>query len=70
MRKTTLKEIRNAVRLGLAVDITSAAEVPTNYEKIAYSVGVYGLNGCLIQDRTTGEMYAVTARSTNLFILI
>lgn len=36
-------------------------------EKIGYSSGVYGLNGGLLQGRESGNYYAITARSSNLF---
>lgn len=69
MKKIRQKDIREYVRLGMAKDITSAAscEIPVNYIRIAYSAGTYGCNGCLIQECGTGDYYAITARSTNLF---
>lgn len=70
MRKYTLKELRNAVALGVAEDITSLQHpIPTNYEKIGYSTGVYGINGRLIRDVNTGTLYAITSRSTTLFMV-
>lgn len=72
MRKYTLKELKNFVRCGMAHDITNApeAEILTLWkrcEKVGYSLGTYGINGGLIQDRETGEFYAITARNSNLF---
>lgn len=71
--KTTLRDIRNT----RAVDLTntSSTEIYKLLEtidkvKIAYSVGIYGLNGCLIQDAKTGQLYKVTAHSAALFILM
>mgnify|MGYP004525768801 FL=1 len=72
MRKYTLKELRELVRLGMAYDLTnaSAAEVMTQWaqgEKVGYSSGVYGINGGLIQNTETGEYYAILSRNSNLF---
>lgn len=72
-RKYTQKEIKGYVRTGAATDITNwsfeqIAELTKKaLDKIGYSTGGYGLNGCIVQDIETGEMYAVTARSSALF---
>ena len=73
MRKYTLKELRDLVRLGVAEDYTNK---PSEYistlrrlEKVGYSSGVYGINGGLVQDTETGALYAITGRCSNLFIL-
>lgn len=49
-----MKELRDLVRLGVAEDYTNK---PSEYiytlrrlEKVAYSTGVYGINGGLVQD--------------------
>lgn len=77
MEKKTLKEIRSYIALGIAEDITrksfeeiEALRTSADLQKIAYSVGVYGISGALLQDRTSGKMYAITSRSTSLFQLI
>ena len=69
MEKIRQKDLREYIRRGWAKDLTNAAscEFPVNYTKIAYSSGVYGYNGCLIQECGTGDYYAITARCTNLF---
>ena len=72
MRKYTQKDLREFCRLGMAENITSAdtAEYECrNFEKIGYSRGVYGLNGGLLQDRESGEYFAIIGRSSNLFYL-
>lgn len=70
--KMTLREIKNYVKIGRAIDLTNAPEnqIPSNYERIAYSTDVYGVNGVLIEDTETKQLYAVTSRSTNLFRII
>lgn len=70
MRKYTQREIKALVREGYAIDITkSGAEnaIREPVEKIGYSVGVYGINGGVLQGRETGNLYAITARASSLF---
>jgi hypothetical protein len=73
MKKYTQKEIREFVRLGLAIDITNYNHAEMwnflkshRIEKVGYSSGIYGINGGLLIDEETGEKYAITARSTAL----
>lgn len=71
MKKYTQKELKNLVNLGLAVDVTRAGEreaIPENYTQIGYSAGVYGCNGMLLKGLETGQLYAVTSRTTAVFI--
>lgn len=74
MRKYTLSEIKKCVALGLAQDITNAThaeilEISNRCDNVGYSCGKYGINGGLLQDRTSGAMYAVTARNSTLFMI-
>lgn len=73
MRKYTQKELRQLVRLGVAEDYTHKpseyAQALNRLEKVGYSMGVYGLNGGLVQDPETGTLYAIIGRCTNLFIV-
>lgn len=73
MKKYTQKEIREFVRLGLAIDITNYSHAEMwnflkshRIEKVGYSSGIYGINGGLLIDEQTGEKYAITARNTAL----
>lgn len=75
MRKYTLKELKNLVKIGAASDITNFDFDQMNkflhlhtLEKIGYSSGVYGINGGLMQDRNTGALYAITRRNGTLFM--
>lgn len=36
-------------------------------DKVGYSAGIYGINGGLLQDYETGQLYAIIGRCTNLF---
>lgn len=69
MRKYTLKELRNLIRIGAAEDITGGnpPAISEPLDKIGYSSGIYGINGGLLQGRNTGNLYAITARNTTLF---
>lgn len=75
-KKYLLRELKTMVIKGEAVNITRAG-VP-EYEAIkaregyltviGHSEGVYGLSGLLIQGENTKTLYAITARSTALYI--
>lgn len=72
MRKYKLSELKSLVRCGMAHDLTNAtaAEVMEQWkhaEKVGYSSGIYGINGGLLQDGETGQLYAIIGRCTNLF---
>lgn len=73
MKKYTLKALRELVRLGVAEDYTNkpAENLYTlrRLEKVGYSSGVYGINGGLVEDTETGQLYAIIGRYSNLFIL-
>lgn len=76
MKKTTKKEIREYIRLGLAQDITlydfdQAEQLRKAHtlDVIVVSRGVYGMTGVLLQDEN-GECYAITARNSVLFQLV
>lgn len=76
MEKYTQKQLKELVKNGIAKDITGADSI--DYEKIrdiegslitiGYSHGTYVLNGLLIKGYKTKQLYAITARSTALFI--
>ena len=66
------KDIKNLVARGVARDITTGnidGVINNGVSVIAISYGVYGMNGGLFRDNATGELYAVTSRSGNLFRL-
>lgn len=73
MKKYKQRELRELVRLGLAEDYTNK---PAEYMyalrrlgKVGYSAGVYGINGGLVEDTETGQLYAIIGRCSNLFVL-
>ena len=72
MKKYTQKYFRELVKLGLAIDITTADsktidELYYKVDKIGYSMGINGTNGALFEDTKTGQKYVITARNGNLF---
>lgn len=76
MRKYGQREIKALVKSGAAVDISNhdnnarkELEAREGWlKKVGYSSGVYGLNGGLLKGRNSGTLYAITARTTALFI--
>ena len=76
MRKYTRKELRNMVSLGMAEDVTHANN--EDYRKIikkegflsqiGYSAGVYGCDGMLLQGHNSGSYYAVTSKTSAIYI--
>ena len=76
MKKYGQREIKALVKSGAAIDISNhdnsdrkALEVREGWlDKVGYSSGVYGLNGGLFKGHNSGTLYAITARTTALFI--
>lgn len=67
----TQRQIRFLVDVGAAVDVTKADDVriiPEPYRQIGYSAVVNGCNGRLLLGEETATLYAVTARTSALFI--
>ena len=74
MKIYKLKELKNLVALNGAIDLTnkSAKEMYAlmkehDIDKIGISHGIYGMNGGLLRDED-GNLYAITKRSTSLFV--
>ena len=76
MKRYTQRELKNLVALGAAEDITrgdnetreAIEAVEGYYTQIGYSAGVYGCNGMLLQGNKTGKLYAITARTTTIYV--
>lgn len=70
MKTMKQKEIKNLVKLGVAIDITAEEGNLDRYRQldpIAVSRGKCGMNGGLLKDFQTGKLYAITARNAALF---
>ena len=76
MKKYGQREIKALVKSGAAIDISNhdnsdreALEAREGgFDKVGYSSGMYGLNGGLLKGHNSGTLYAITARTTALFI--
>ena len=76
MRKYTPRQLKDLARTGAAQDLTRYGFQEMNkfreshkLDKIGYSSGVYGINGGLLQDIDTGELFTITARNTALMMM-
>lgn len=67
MEKVTLKELRRLVRNGSAEKITESKQITEGTTRIAYSSGVYGVNGALLRGDKTNRLYAIIGRIPALF---
>ena len=71
MEKYTIKQLKSLVNSGVAIDVTNAKEkieIPESYTQVGYSQGLYGCNGMLLKGCDTGKLYAVTGRTTAIYI--
>ena len=76
MERYTQKQLKNLVNTGAAVDITRGDNETRSqiineeeyYTQIGYSAGVYGCNGMLLKGHKTGKLYAVTSRTSAIYI--
>lgn len=71
MTKYTQKQLKELVKSGAAVDVTNASgrgAILENYRQIGYACGVYGCSGMLLQGCESGKLYAVTSRTTAIYI--
>ena len=76
MVKFTQRQLKDLVFYGNAWDISDAQDSDYwaiknnegNIKKIGYSCGTYGCNGLLLQGCKTGKLYAITKRTTAIFL--
>ena len=76
--KTTQKAIRAEIEAGHAIDLTtttsneilSIRKAEHGFSTVSVSTGTYGVNSCIVTGNTTGRRYAVSSRSSNLFIVL
>lgn len=73
----TKKEIKNYITSGAAIDITNIGTKEAyklcetiHKDVVGVSTGIYGMTGAIIKDLKTGQLYAITARNTVLFIMV
>ena len=71
MEKYTIKQLKSLVKSGAAIDVTYAkkqSDIPEHYTQIGYASGLYGCSGMLLKGCDTGKLYAVTSRTTAVYI--
>ena len=76
MTKYTQRQLKAMVKDGIAQDVTKATnetrkqieEAEGYYTQVGFSSGIYGCNGILLKGAKTGKLYAVTDRTTAVFI--
>lgn len=74
--KTTIKDIKNLVGNGNAVDVTAYGlddyralrESEGYFKDIAHSIGGYGVSALVVQGANTGTLYAVTRRTSAIYL--
>ena len=70
MEKYTIKQLKDLVKQGVAIDVTNAhkrTEIPERYTQVGYASGIYGCNGMLLKGES-GKLYAVTSRTTAIYL--
>lgn len=71
MTRYTQRELREFVERG-AFDLTQHhkrdAKLDGKLNQIGYASGVYGCNGKLFEHKDTKQLYAITTRSTAVFV--
>ena len=76
MTKFTQRQLKDMVYYGSALDISDAKQSDYwalkneegNFERIGYSCGTYGCNGLLLRGCETGKLYAITKRTTAIYL--
>ena len=76
MVRFTQRQLKDLVAYGHAWDISDAKESDYwairqnegNIKRIGYSCGKYGCNGLLLHGSKTGQLYAITKRTTALYL--
>lgn len=71
MTRYTQKQLKDMVKQGVATDVTNANDrgaIPEDYRQIGYATSIYGCGGMLLQGCETGKLYAVTGRTSAIYI--
>lgn len=68
MKQTTQKEVKNLIKFGAAIELTDTKPIPAGrVSTVALSFGLYGMNGAILKDDETGQLYAIPRRDGILF---
>lgn len=74
MERYTKRQLKDLVAQGVAKDVTNATDknrhemIPEAVTQIGYASGIYGCNGMLLKGLETGKLYAVTDRTTAIYL--
>ena len=75
MTRYTLKQLKERVKTGIATDFTKATnkeykELIANggYTQVGFASGIYGCNGKLLKGLKDGKLYAITDRTSAIFL--
>ncbi len=76
MEKYTQKHLRSLVNSGAAIDLTNADNADRDrimaeegwLKQIGYAAGMYGCSGLLFVGMNSGKLYAVTSRTSAIYI--
>lgn len=70
--KTSLKDIKNFNAKDITYikfyDMYKLREKENGFTDIAYSKGVYGVTGCVIQGNKSKNLYKITSRTNAIFM--
>lgn len=69
MKKTNLRELREFIRDGIAIELKDIDET-LSLETIRMSFGTYGMTGALLIDNSNDQLYAIVGRSSTLFYYV
>ena len=69
MEKTTLRELREFIRDGIAIELKDIDET-LSLETTRMSFGLYGMTGALLIDNNNGQLYAIVGRTSTLFYYV
>lgn len=58
------------VKVPHSFNMASENSLPKNFDRIGYSLGRDGMNGCLVLERDSGRYYVVIGQCSNLFYLM
>lgn len=65
------KDLKNLAKEKLVFDLTNCDfDFVDSFDVLAVSKGIYGVNGCLLKDFDTNQLYVITERNSNLFKII
>lgn len=69
MLRLTQKEIKRLLNNGEALPATVEYMRVGDFKQIAYSCGLYGCNGFIVQDIDNGALYGYVGRGLQIYML-